>query len=93
MNSILSKVAATTALAAAAIAVSVVAAPAASAVTHPVCANNLYVRAAPGGVIIGTLYRFDNFDVDRYSPSGLWAYGHAYGNVHQDGWVQSGWFC
>ena len=93
MNKIATKAAAVTLMASAAIAVSIAAAPAASAVVHPVCATNLYVRAEPGGVIIGTLYASDNFDVDHYSPSGKWVYGHAYGKVHQDGWVQSGWFC
>jgi hypothetical protein len=58
-----------------------------------VCAQDLYVRATAAGVIIGTLYRGDNFDVSRYSPSRDWVFGHAYGNVHQDGWVQNGWFC
>ena len=58
-----------------------------------VCARDLYVRATAAGVVIGTLYRGENFDVERYSPSRQWVYGHAYGNVHKDGWVQNGWFC
>ncbi|MFI9011056.1 hypothetical protein ACIGNX_27860 [Actinosynnema sp. NPDC053489] len=58
-----------------------------------VCAQDLYVRATAAGVVIGTLYYGDNFDVQRYSPSREWVYGHAYGNVHRDGWVQNGWFC
>ncbi|MET1073446.1 MAG: hypothetical protein ABWY11_12435 [Umezawaea sp.] len=66
--------------------------PSAQAVRQ-VCAQDLYVRATAAGVIIGTLYRGDNFDVSRYSPSRDWVFGHAYGNVHQDGWVQNGWFC
>ncbi|GIG56042.1 hypothetical protein Lfu02_04140 [Longispora fulva] len=61
--------------------------------TRQVCAQSLYVRATAAGVIIGTLYYGDNFAVDHYSPSRQWVYGHAYGNVHQDGWVQNGWFC
>ena len=80
-------------LVAAGVAGTVIAAPAASAETRAICAQDLYVRVQPAGVIIGTLYYHDNFDFQRYSPSGLWAYGHAYGNVHKDGWVQAGWFC
>jgi hypothetical protein len=75
--------------------VSVVAAPLASATNgvHEVCAQSLYVRAAPAGVVIGTLYKGDNFDEERADAKGIWLYGHAYGNVHADGWVENGWFC
>ena len=69
-------------------------APAASADTrHTICADNLYVRDEPRGHMIGTLYRGETFDVERYSPSGAYAYGMAPGNVKQHGWVQRGWFC
>jgi hypothetical protein len=58
-----------------------------------VCANDLAVRSEPGGAWFDYLYRGENFLVHRLSPSGQWVYGHAYGHVHADGWVQNGWFC
>ncbi|MFP2930698.1 hypothetical protein ACLESO_36975 [Pyxidicoccus sp. 3LG] len=58
-----------------------------------VCAVDLYVRDAPAGIFIGTLYKGQTMLVTRYSPSGDWAYGFAYGNVNKWGWVQNGWFC
>ncbi|MEU5695289.1 hypothetical protein [Actinosynnema sp. NPDC020468] len=67
--------------------------PVSASEVRQVCARDLYVRATAAGVVIGTLYAGDNFDVQRYSPSRQWVFGHAYGNVHQDGWVQNGWFC
>jgi hypothetical protein len=76
--------------------ITTVAAPLASAATngvHEVCAQSLYVRNAPAGVVIGTLYKGDNFNETRADASGEWLYGHAYGNVHADGWVENGWFC
>ncbi len=65
----------------------------AQAAAETVCAQDLYVRQTAAGVVIGTLYYGDHFAVSRYSPSRQWVYGHAYGNVHKDGWVQNGWFC
>jgi hypothetical protein len=80
-----------TTLAAAAV---LAAAPAASAGTvHEICAQDLYVRTQPAGVIVGTLYRGDHFELSRYSPSGDWAEGYAMGHVNQRGWIQAGWFC
>jgi hypothetical protein len=58
-----------------------------------VCANDLAVRDTAGGAWFDYLYRGENFLVYRVSPSGQWVYGHAYGHVHADGWVQNGWFC
>lgn len=58
-----------------------------------VCAQNLYVRESAAGRAIGTLYEGDTFDVERYSPSGAWAYGMAYGHVNQHGWVEAAWLC
>jgi hypothetical protein len=58
-----------------------------------VCANDLAVRSEAGGAWFDYLYRGENFLVYRISPSGQWVYGHAYGHVHADGWVQNGWFC
>lgn len=90
----LTRTATATAIAASAIATAVAAAPPASAsTTYMVCANDLYVRATPQGVVIGTLYYGHHLRVDRYSPSGGWAYGFAYGHVNKYGWVQNGWFC
>lgn len=84
---------ATLATAAALTAVGVTTAPGASAAErHTVCAADLYVREQPLGRAIGTLYTGQTFDVERYSAEG-WAYGMAYGNVNQHGWVQNGWFC
>jgi hypothetical protein len=90
----LTRTAAVTAIAASAIATAVAAAPAASAsTTRMVCANDLYVRQTPQGVVIGTLLYGHHMRVDRYSPSGQYAYGYAYGQVNKYGWVQNGWFC
>lgn len=58
-----------------------------------VCAQDLYVRNAPAGQVIGTLYQGQTFDVERYSPSGQWAYGMAYGHVNQHGWVEAAYLC
>jgi hypothetical protein len=58
-----------------------------------VCAQDLYVRESAAGRAIGTLYQGDTFDVERYSPSGAWAYGMAYGHVNQHGWVEASWLC
>lgn len=67
--------------------------PAYAATRRTVCAQTLYVRDAPAGIFIGTLYYGQSIDVTKYSPSGDWAYGFAYGNVNKWGWVQNGWFC
>jgi hypothetical protein len=58
-----------------------------------VCAQDLYVRDGPAGIVIGTLFYGETFDVDRYSPSGQWVYGYAWGHANKWGWVQNGWFC
>jgi hypothetical protein len=67
--------------------------PARAEVRRTVCATDLYVRDAPAGVIYGALFKGQSFSVERYSPSGDWVYGFAYGNVNRHGWVQNGWFC
>lgn len=64
-----------------------------AATTRAVCADDLYVRKTPGGIIIGTLFRGQHFRVDHYSPSGIWAYGFAYGHVNQYGWVMAQYLC
>lgn len=58
-----------------------------------VCAQDLYVRTAPLGPYMGTLYYGQTFTVERRSDSGEWVYGFAYGNINAKGWVQDGWFC
>lgn len=60
-------------------------------VRETVCANDLYVRTAPGGAWMGTLYKGQTFLVEN-KQSG-WAYGFAYGDINRHGWVQDGWFC
>lgn len=90
----LTRTAAATMIAASALATAVAAAPAASAsTTHRVCAQDLYVRETPQGVVIGTLFYGEHMRVDRYSPSRQYAYGYAYGGANKYGWVQNGWFC
>ncbi|RAJ29657.1 hypothetical protein K353_06612 [Kitasatospora sp. SolWspMP-SS2h] len=56
-----------------------------------VCAQDLYVRTAPGGAWTGTLYTGQTFTVERVQSG--WAYGFAYGDINRHGWVQDGWFC
>ena len=65
--------------------------PAQAATRHTICANDLYVRDAPSGRFIGTLYYGDTFDVE--STSGDWDYGMAWGGANKHGWVQRGWYC
>jgi hypothetical protein len=62
------------------------------AAVHEVCADSLYVREAPQGRMIGTLFRGEHFDF-YYSNGNGWDYGYAYGGANQLGWVQAGWFC
>lgn len=56
-----------------------------------VCAQDLYVRTAPVGAWMGTLYQGQTFTVE--SKQSGWSYGFAYGNINRHGWVQDGWFC
>jgi hypothetical protein len=67
--------------------------PAHADTRRTVCAESLYVRETAAGAIIGTLFKGQSINVERYSPSGDWAYGMAYGHVNTHGWVQNGWFC
>jgi hypothetical protein len=62
------------------------------AAVHEVCADSLYVRDAPMGKMIGTLFYGDHFDY-YYSNGNGWDYGYAYGHANTLGWVQAGWFC
>jgi hypothetical protein len=45
------------------------------------------VHDAPAGLYIGHLAQGDKFDTTDHDARGVWCKGHAYGNVHQDGWV------
>jgi len=67
--------------------------PASAGEVKTICAQDLYVRNEPAGVVIGTLYYGEHFELSRYSPSGQWAEGWAMGSVNKRGWVQAGWFC
>lgn len=58
-----------------------------------VCAEDLLVRTAPDGEARGTLYEGELFKVERYSETGRWAYGVAYGGVSQRGWVLAEYLC
>lgn len=77
-----------------------VAAHASTGVMHPdstirrhVCAQDVYLRDAPAGVMIGLLVYGDTFDQEKLSPSGAWAYGMAYGNANKHGWVMESALC
>ncbi|MER6121020.1 hypothetical protein E6R60_15375 [Streptomyces sp. A0642] len=56
-----------------------------------VCAQDLFVRTAPLGAWMGTLYHGQTFLVE--SKQSGWVYGFAYGDINRRGWVQDGWFC
>ncbi|CAG7618112.1 hypothetical protein [Actinacidiphila bryophytorum] len=60
-------------------------------VRETVCAQDLYVRTAPVGAWMGTLYTGQTFLVEEVD--GSWVYGFAYGDINRHGWVQNGWFC
>ena len=76
------------------LATTLISVPAASAATRRVvCAEYLYVRDKPAGIVIGALKYGQSIDVDKYSPSGSWAHGFAYGIVNKPGWVLNGYFC
>jgi hypothetical protein len=61
-----------------------------SAQTYVVTANDLYVRAAPGGFAIGTLYQGDHFRRQQTSSNGLWYWGRCGGTAQMCGWVGNG---
>ena len=65
----------------------------ADTIRRHVCAVDVYLRATAGGVAIGLLNQGDTFDQERLSPSGEWAYGMAYGNANQHGWVLESALC
>lgn len=60
----------------------------ASAQTYTVTAQDVYIRAAPNGFSIGTLFSGNLFK--RYSSSGGYYWGRCGGNAQMCGWVSSG---
>ncbi|HEY8373039.1 MAG TPA: hypothetical protein VIL00_09880 [Pseudonocardiaceae bacterium] len=58
-----------------------------------ICAQDVYVRDAPAGVVIGTLYRGQHFELSRYSDNGAWAYGYAMGHAQKRGWILASAMC
>lgn len=63
-----------------------------AATRRTVCATNVYVRSTPVGIVIGTLYKGQSINVERYTPHD-WAYGFAYGGANKYGWVPRGALC
>jgi hypothetical protein len=64
-----------------------------AAVRRHVCAQSLYVREAPAGRAIGTLYNGETFDEESSDSGGVWFYGMAYGHVNAHGWVLAQYLC
>ncbi|MCL9762977.1 hypothetical protein [Frankia sp. AiPa1] len=61
-----------------------------------VCSQDLAVRSSPGGSAFAYLHSpqtFTIYDAGGGEFGGEWVYGHAWGDVNQDGYVQNGWFC
>ena len=64
------------------------AADGAKAGLHTIKAHTVYVRANPGGYVIGTMFagRSEHFDVIKTSTT-QYVWGYAGGDVHTCGWV------
>jgi hypothetical protein len=56
---------------------------------HPVTAKSTYVYVKAGVGFSGTMFKNETFKVKRFSPSGKWAYGMAYGHVNRHVWIAS----
>jgi hypothetical protein len=54
-----------------------------------VCVKSAYVYVKAGRGWNGVLNRGQRFRVRRYSPSGRWAYGRAYGDVNRKAWIKA----
>jgi hypothetical protein len=54
-----------------------------------VCVQSAYVYVEPARGWQGVLDRGQRFRVRRYSPSGRWAYGRAYGQINRNGWIKA----
>jgi hypothetical protein len=86
----LTALAATTAIAIAAIAPATGAATATTKGKHTVNTESAYVYEKAGGVrFAGTMYDGNTFKVKRISPTGKWAYGMAYGHVDRHVWIST----
>lgn len=69
--------------------VAATASPALALERRYVCAQNVWVRSAPGGAAIAILYQGESFDYDHSATINgyQWAYGFAYGGENVWGWV------
>jgi len=57
---------------------------------HTVTVKSVYVyHAGPAKVFDGTMFKGNTFKVERFSPSGKWAYGMAYGHVNRHAWIDA----
>lgn len=63
--------------------------PAAALDRRTVCAQDVWVRSAPGSAPIAILYQGEAFDYDHSAViNGLqWAYGFAWGGENKWGWL------
>jgi hypothetical protein len=57
--------------------------------THVVTKTTYTFHTGPAKGWDGTLFKGDKIKVKRLSPSGKWAFGHAYGGVNRDVWVDA----
>jgi hypothetical protein len=50
------------------------------------------IRRTPHGQVFGFLLPGDNFRLDHCGSNNpaAWCSGHAYGHVHEDGWIELG---
>lgn len=46
-----------------------------------------YVYKKPQVGFQGTMFKGNTFKVERFSPSGKWAYGMGYGSFKRHGWI------
>lgn len=46
-----------------------------------------YVQKQAGKIFDGTLFKNETFKVERFSKSGKYAYGMAYGHVNRHAWI------
>jgi len=58
-----------------------------------VCADRLELFRRPARIYIGALQQGETVRVRRYSPSGKYAYGFAYGDANKLGWVLASGLC
>ena len=50
------------------------------------------IRRSPSGQVFDFLLPGDNFHIDHCGGNdpASWCWGHAYGHVHEDGWIELG---